>query len=284
MKIAVIGANGQLGSELCEQYDEKHQIVGLTHADIEITNINSVKKVLNEINPDVVINTAAYHNLPDCEKNPDISFQINAIGVLNLAKTATEIGFVLVQYSTDYVFDGEKKEPYLEKDRTNPLNIYAMTKLNGEILIKNYCTRYFVIRISGLYGKTICRAKGNNFITTMQKAAKIRDVVKVVNDEILTPTSVFEIAKNTGQLIETEGFGLYHMTCEGHCSWFEFAGVIFKELGLKTPLISCTSDEFPSEIKRPSYSVLENHKLKSVNLNHMIHWKDALIKYLRTYT
>lgn len=284
MKIAVIGANGQLGSELCEQYDEKHQIVGLTHADIEITNINSVKKVLNEINPDVVINTAAYHNLPDCEKNPDISFQVNAIGALNLAKTATEIGSVLVQYSTDYVFDGEKKEPYLEKDRTNPLNIYAMTKLNGEILIKNYCTRYFVIRTSGLYGKTICRAKGNNFITTMQKAAKIKDVVKVVNDEILTPTSVFEIAKNTGQLIETEGFGLYHMTCEGHCSWFEFAGVIFKELRLKTPLISCTSDEFPSEIKRPFYSVLENHKLKSVNLNHMTHWKDALIKYLRTYT
>jgi dTDP-4-dehydrorhamnose reductase len=284
LKIAVIGANGQLGSELCEQFEDNHQVVGLTHVDIEITNINSVKKVLTEIRPDVIINTAAYHNLPDCEKNPDISFQVNAIGALNLAKAVTDIGSVLVQYSTDYVFDGEKKEPYLEKDMTNPLNIYAMTKLNGEILIKNYCTQYFIIRISGLYGKTICRAKGNNFITTMQKAARERDVVKVVNDEIFTPTSVFEVAKNTGRLIETEGFGLYHMTCEGYCSWFDFAGVIFKELGLKTPLISCTSDEFPSEIKRPSYSVLENHKLNSVNLNHMTHWKDALIKYIRTYT
>jgi dTDP-4-dehydrorhamnose reductase len=284
LKIAVIGANGQLGSELCEQFEDNHQVVGLTHVDIEITNINSVKKVLTEIRPDVIINTAAYHNLPDCEKNPDISFQVNAIGALNLAKAVTDIGSVLVQYSTDYVFDGEKKEPYLEKDMTNPLNIYAMTKLNGEILIKNYCTQYFIIRISGLYGKTICRAKGNNFITTMQKAARERDVVKVVNDEIFTPTAVFEVAKNTGRLIETEGFGLYHMTCEGYCSWFDFAGVIFKELGLKTPLISCTSDEFPSEIKRPSYSVLENHKLNSVNLNHMTHWKDALIKYIRTYT
>jgi dTDP-4-dehydrorhamnose reductase len=281
LKIAVIGANGQLGSELCEQFEDNHQVVGLTHVDIEITNINSVKKVLTEIRPDVIINTAAYHNLPDCEKNPDISFQVNAIGALNLAKAVTDIGSVLVQYSTDYVFDGEKKEPYLEKDMTNPLNIYAMTKLNGEILIKNYCTQYFIIRISGLYGKTICRAKGNNFITTMQKAARERDVVKVVNDEIFTPTSVFEVAKNTGRLIETEGFGLYHMTCEGYCSWFDFAG---QELGLKTPLISCTSDEFPSEIKRPSYSVLENHKLNSVNLNHMTHWKDALIKYIRTYT
>jgi dTDP-4-dehydrorhamnose reductase len=281
LKIAIIGSNGQLGSELCEQLEEKHQVIGLTHADIDIIKIDQVKTVLTEINPEVIINTAAYHNLPECEKNPDISFQVNAIGALNLAKTATDIGSVLVQFSTDYVFDGEKREPYLEKDLTNPLNIYAMTKLNGEILIKNYCPRFFIIRTSGLYGKTVCRAKGSNFITTMEKAAIQRDVVKVVNDEILTPTPVFEIAQNTARLIETEGFGLYHMTCEGQCSWFEFAGVIFKELKLKTPLISCTSDEFPSEIKRPSYSVLENHKLKSVNLNHMTHWKDALIKYLR---
>ena len=116
----------------------------------------------------------------------------------------------------------------------------------------------------------------------MKKAARERDVVKVVNDEILTPTPVSEIANNTAQLIDTEGFGLYHMTCEGQCSWFEFASVIFEELKLKTPLISCTSDEFPSEIKRPSYSVLENQKLKSVNLNHMSHWKDALVTYLKT--
>ena len=282
MKIVVIGANGQLGSELCKQLGEQHQVLGLTHSDIEITNLDMVQKVLSNIKPNVVMNTAAYHNLPECEKHPDISFKVNAIGALNLAKVATDLGSVLAHYSTDYVFDGKKKEPYLEKDMTNPLNIYAMTKQNGEILIKNYCTRYFIIRISGLYGKTICRAKGNNFITTMQKAAKEREVVKVVNDEILTPTSVFEIAKNSGQLIKTEGFGLYHMTCEGQCSWFEFAGVIFKELKLKTPLISCTSDEFPSEIKRPAYSVLENNKLKSVNLNHMAHWKDALVKYLRS--
>jgi dTDP-4-dehydrorhamnose reductase len=281
LKIAVIGANGQLGSELCNKFKEKHEVVGLTHRDIEITNIDNIRTVMSGIKPDLIVNTAAYHNLPECEKNPDISFQVNAVGALNLAKTVTDMGSVLVHYSTDYVFDGEKREPYVEKDLTNPLNIYAMTKHNGEILIKNYCHRYFVIRISGIYGKAVCRAKGNNFITTMEKAARERDVVKVVNDEILTPTPVFEIAKNTLRLVETEGFGLYHMTCEGHCSWFEFAGVIFKELKLETPLISCTSEEFPSEIKRPSYSVLENHKLKSVNLNQMSHWKDALITYLR---
>lgn len=282
MKIVVIGANGQLGSELCARLESDHEVTALTHADIEITSMDSVKSVMTVIKPDVIINTAAYHNVPECEKNPEISFKVNAIGALNLAKISTDIDSVLVHYSTDYVFDGGKREPYIEKDLTNPLNIYAMTKLNGEILIKNYCSRFFVIRISGIYGKTVCRAKGNNFITTMQKAARERDVVKVVNDEILTPTPVFEIGGNTAKLIETEGFGIYHMTCEGHCSWFEFAGVIFKELKLKTPLISCTSDEFPSEIKRPSYSVLENQKLKSVNLNHMSDWKDALVTFLKS--
>jgi dTDP-4-dehydrorhamnose reductase len=282
LKIVIIGANGQLGSELYEHLSDGHTVIGLTHAEIDITDVDKVNSVLSDIKPEVILNTAAYHNLPECEKNPDISFQVNAIGALNLAKTASEIGSVLVHYSTDYVFDGEKKAPYVEKDLTNPLNIYAMTKLNGEILIKNYCTRYFIIRVSGIYGKTVCRAKGSNFITTMEKAARERDVVKVVNDEILTPTPVYEIAKNTASLIETEGFGLYHMTCEGHCSWFEFASVIFEELKFETPLISCTSDEFPSTIKRPSYSVLENHKLKSVNLNQMSHWKDALVKYLKT--
>ena len=152
MKIAVIGSNGQLGSELCKQFDSLHQIVRLTHEDIEITNIQSVQKVLNKIKPDVVINTAAYHNLPDCEKNPEISFQVNTIGALNLAKIASDCGFVLVQYSTDYVFDGQKRKPYLEKDMANPLNIYGMTKLNGEIsseyldcMVKRFAGRRVVI-------------------------------------------------------------------------------------------------------------------------------------------
>jgi dTDP-4-dehydrorhamnose reductase len=280
LRVIVVGANGQLGTELVEQCGKNHKVMGLTHEDIEITDINNVDKTLKDLKPDIVINTAAYHHLPDCEKNPEKSFQVNGVGALNLAKIAADTGFVLVHYSTDYVFDGEKRKPYTELDQPKPLNVYGLTKLNGEILIKNYCYKKFIIRISGIYGKTVCRAKGKNFITTMQKAAKEKDVVKVVDDEILTPTSVYEIAKNTISLMQTEAYGLYHMTGEGSCSWFEFAGVIFNELGLKTPLISCQSSEFPMEIKRPSYSVLENQKLKSVNLNLMVHWKDALISFL----
>ena len=282
MKVIVIGSNGQLGSEILEHFQGNHQVIGLTHSDIDIVDIDSVSRVLSDLNPEAIINTAAYHNLPECEEHPDISFQVNAIGALNLAKVCNDLDASLVHYSTDYVFDGGKKKPYSETDKTNPLNIYALTKLNGEILIKNYLKKRFIIRISGIYGKTVCRAKGNNFITTMQRAAKERDVVKVVHDEILTPTPVSEIAYNTKCLLETEAFGLYHMTSEGSCSWFDFASVIFETLKLRTPLISCQSSEFPMTIKRPSYSVLENKKLNSVNLNYMSHWKEALINYLKT--
>jgi len=282
LKIVVIGSNGQLGSEITAQLNRDHEVFGLTHSDIEIADMDSVSGVMSDLKPDVIINTAAYHNLLECEKHPDISFQVNSVGALNLARVCDDLNAALVQFSTDYIFDGAKKKPYVETDKANPLNIYALTKLNGEILVKNYLKRRFIIRISGIYGKTVCRAKGNNFITTMQEAAKVRDVVKVVDDEILTPTPVSEIAFNTKRLLETEAFGIYHMTCEGSCSWFEFAGVIFETLKLKTPLISCQSSEFPMTIKRPSYSVLENKKLKSVDLNYMSHWKEALVNYLKS--
>jgi dTDP-4-dehydrorhamnose reductase len=280
VKIVVIGSNGQLGSDICRIINGGHSVTGLTHQDIEIADIDKVAAVLNKLKPDVVINTAAYHRLDLCEAYPEKSFRVNALGALNLAKISNDLGAVLVHYSTDYVFDGKKKQPYIESDKTNPLNIYALTKLDGEILIKNYTRRYFILRISGIYGRTVCRAKGKNFITTMQQAAREKEVVKVVDDEILTPTPVSAIARNTEKLLQTEAYGLYHMTCAGACSWFEFAGIIFRELHLKTPLISCKSSEFPVSVKRPSYSVLENKKLGSVDLDIMPDWKEALIDFL----
>ena len=280
-KIAVIGANGQLGSELVRYFTEQSiEVADLTHEDIEISDLDKTRDVLSVINPDAVVNTAAYHNVPVCEENPDISFKVNGIGALNLAKLSNELHYKLVHYSTDYVFDGEKGKPYIETDIPNPLNIYALTKLDGETLIRNYCDNYFILRISGIYGKTPCRAKGGNFINTMQKAARERDVVKVVRDEILTPTSVTEIAKNTFSLMQTEAYNLYHMTCNGQCSWYEFAKVIFRELKLNTPLESCLVSDFPMLVKRPTYSVLENGNLKNINLDTMAHWQQALVKFL----
>jgi dTDP-4-dehydrorhamnose reductase len=281
MKVAIVGSNGQLGSDLVRVFSDKHEVVSLNHADIKVEDIDSVNGVLSTIKPDVVINTSAYHNVPLCEQNPDLSFAINGTGALNLSKACNDINARLVHYSTDYVFDGHKKQPYIETDACNPLNVYAVTKLAGENLVLNYANQPYVIRVSGIYGKVPCRAKGGNFITTMLKLAKEKPEVKVVDDEILTPTPTSAIAENTLALISKDAYGLYHMTCEGQCSWYEFAKTIWDVLQLKTPLYPTTVAAFTSPVKRPFYSVLENQKLKQLGINQMPDWKDALVNYLK---
>jgi len=281
MKVAVIGANGQLGTDVCEVFAAKHEVVPLTHQDIEISDIDNVKKVLGDIKAEVVICTAAAHNVPKCEQEPDVAFKINGIGSLNLAKISNELGFKLVQYSTDYVFDGRKMKPYVETDAVFPQSVYAVTKYCGEQFVQNYCTKFFVVRVSGIYGKVPCRAKGGNFISTMVKLSKEKPEVRVVKDEILTPTPTKEIAKNTMALIETDAYDVYHMTCEGEVSWYEFARTIFDTLHLKTPLYEASVKDFPLVVKRPFYSVLQNYNLKKIGINQMPHWKEALVTFLK---
>lgn len=283
MKIAIIGSNGQLGSDLMECFSQKNDVYGLTHQHIEVDDETSVRKVLFELEPEIVINTTAYHNVPICENNPEISYKVNAIGALNLAKVCTEIKSTLVHYSTDYVFDGLKGSPYVEEDNPHPLNIYAASKLAGESLVRNYAEKHYIIRISGIYGKIPCRAKGGNFISNIVKASKEKTEIKVVTDEILTPTPTTEIASNTELLVNSCSYGTYHMTCEGQCSWYEFTRAIFKELDIKTNLQPCKSTDFPIKVRRPMYTVLDNYNLKKSGINIMPYWEQALIKFLRNY-
>jgi dTDP-4-dehydrorhamnose reductase len=282
MNVAVIGANGQLGTDLMDVLSAKHNVTGLNHGDVEITEIESVRNALSTIKPAIVLNTAAYHIVPEAEKFPARAFQINGIGTLNLAKVCQDLDIRLVHYSTDYVFDGKKQKPYTEDDRPNPLSVYANTKLSGEYFALNYCDHSYVIRVSGIYGKVPCRAKGGNFITTMIKLANEKPEVRVVNDEILTPTPTYHIAKNTAALIDTDAFGLYHMSCEGEVSWYEFAKVIWETLQLKTPLYAASVKDFPLVVKRPFYSVLENKNLNKLGINEMPEWKEALIQFLKS--
>ncbi|MFI5187303.1 MAG: SDR family oxidoreductase, partial [Chitinophagales bacterium] len=188
MKIAIIGVNGQLGTDLHEVLSTEYDIAGFNHSDIEITDIDNVRDVLMSAKPQIVLNAAAYNLVPQAEQHPDLAFKINSIGPLNLAKVCDDLEITLVHYSTDYVFDGKKGRPYTEEDHPNPLNVYANTKLSGEYFALNYCRRSFVIRVSGIYGKVPSRSKGENFITAIIKSAKEKSEVKVVNDEILTPT------------------------------------------------------------------------------------------------
>jgi len=282
MRIAVIGSNGQLGSDLVREFAARgDETTALTHSDIEVGDYRSVESLLQEIGPNVVLNTAAFHVVQQCESDPHRAFQVNALGALNIAKVCEQLKAVSVFFSTDYVFSGAKQKPYVETDPPCPLNMYGGTKLLGEYYTLDNARESLVLRVSGLYGSVPCRAKGGNFISTMLKASEQRSVVKVVRDEILTPTPTSEIASKTYELIMNGVRGLVHLTCEGECSWYEFARVIFDTLNLRTPLEPCSANDFPSTVKRPLYSVLENQRMKDLHLGDMPHWEDALVRFLK---
>lgn len=282
MKIAIIGADGQLGSDLVSVFSKSHDVKALTIDDMHIEDEDQVKKVLGEIRPDVILNTAAYHRVPDCETHQDLAWQVNCQGALNVAKTAKELGAINVYYSTDYVFDGLKKAPYVESDCPNPQSVYAGTKLMGEYFTRNYSPKHFVIRVSGIYGKVPSLIKGGNFITAILGQIEAgKTELKVVDDEILTPTPTAEIAEQTLALLDSDKYSVVHMSSEGFCSWYEFTQVILKTLGKDIPLIRCSVSDFPATVQRPSYSVLENAFLKDVGLNRMKHWEEGLVGFLK---
>jgi dTDP-4-dehydrorhamnose reductase len=282
MRIAVIGANGQLGSDLVAAFSEKGDAVHrLSHPDIEIADVNSVSRVLKDIRPDVIVNTAAMHHVENCEREPEKAFGVNALGARNLAIVARDSSSVLMHVSTDYVFDGDKGSPYVEDDNPRPLNAYGITKLAGEHFIRSTTDKPFLIRTSGLYGKNPCRAKGGlNFIELMLKLAKERGEVRVVDSEMVTPTSTAELARQMVCLSHTDCYGLYHATAEGSCSWYEFAQEIFTLTDTPVRLKVAALGEFPNKVVRPKYSVLENQALKARNLNLFKPWQDSLREYL----
>ena len=280
MKILIIGAGGQLGSELvnCLQDDI---IIPLTHIDIEMTDYQQVNDILSSNMPDVVINTSAYHRVDDCEDNIEKSFSVNAFAVRTLAKICSEHDTTLVHFSTDYVFGGEKRTPYAESDIPNPLSVYAVSKLAGEYFVRNICKRHFVVRTCGLYGAKGVSGKGGNFVELMFKLTKEKKVIKVVSDQIVTPTYARELAMKISQLIRTGAYGLYHITNNDGCSWYDFAKTIFDLTGIDANLSPTTSAEYGAKAKRPAYSVLENMNLKKLGLDGMMPWKEALREYLK---
>jgi len=187
---------------------------------------------------------------------------------------------VLVHISTNYVFDGQKREPYTEDDPPNPLSVYGASKLTGEYFARNICPKHFVIRTSGLYGVAGSRAKGGNFVETMIRLAKERKPIRVVTDQVLTPTYTRDLAEKIKELLQTEAYGLYHITNSGQCSWYEFAAKIFELLGGKPDFGPTTSAEFGAKAKRPAYSVLAHERLKQLGLDDLRLWPEALEAYL----
>ncbi len=282
MNVAVIGANGQLGSDVCSVLAlAGHTVYPLTHQHIEIASSDSVEITLSSLAPDFIVNTAAAHHVDNCEADPAGSFIVNAVGARNLANFAAEADICLAHVSTDYVFDGEKRSPYLETDAPNPLNVYGASKLAGERSIQALAPRHFVLRVSGLYGNAPCRAKGGmNFVEKMLKLAQDGAHIRVVDDEFTTPTPTIDIARQLVVLMESTAYGLYHATAESSCSWYEFAQAIFDISGLHPSIESTAATDAPGKARRPKYSVLENAALKKHGLNVFNHWRIGLEKYI----
>jgi len=278
-KIAIIGADGQLGSDLVRTLHE-YKIFPLYYPAFDITQPDQARETLSRLKAEIVINTAAYHRVDECEDNPQKAFQVNSIAVRDLALICQDLDSVLVHFSTDYVFDGKKRSPYTEEDQPNPLSVYAISKLAGEFLIQTTLDKYFIIRTCGLYGEAGCWGKGLNFIDTLIALEKEGKPLKVVDDQRVTPTAAAELAERVEELIRKGHYGLYHLTNEGECTWYEFAQAIFSILGKKPILIPVDSKGWGAKAERPPYSVLENKKAREIGLTIFSPWKEALKRYL----
>lgn len=292
MKILITGSNGQLGNELQKIVATGNAEIGIVSEEIkaaevfaldvdklDITNLGQVKTILKEINPDVVINCAAATNVDGCESNQDLAFKINAIGPRNLAIACEEIGAKLVQVSTDYVFSGVGEIPLTEFDLTAPYSVYGKTKLLGEEYVREFSSKYYVIRTAWLYGYV-----GHNFVYTMMKLGEDRDSLSVVNDQLGNPTNANDLAYHILKLIQTEEYGVYHCTGKGECSWYDFASEIMKLAERDCTVNPCTSAEYkamyPNSAKRPEYSSLDNMMLRCTVGDEMRDWKEALKTFM----
>lgn len=282
MRVTVIGSNGQLGSDVCTAFERNgDHVAGFTHSDVEISTASSIHDALTAADPEFIVNTAAMHHVEKCEADPESALRANALGAGNIAAWARKAGIAVAYISTDYVFDGQKTSSYIETDVAHPLNVYGITKLAGENFTAALAGKYFVLRVSAIYGHNPCRAKGGlNFVELMLKLSRERDVLRVVDEEFVTPTPTTQIAAQLVALSRSNHHGLYHATSEGSCSWYEFAREIFDATGSKVRLERASSTEFPAKVARPRYSVLENRALKAIDLNVYTHWREGLHKYL----
>ncbi len=282
MRILLIGAAGQLAQDLLPLLQTRgHEVVPVTHEQLEICSAKAVEAAVAGVRPQGIINTAAFHRVDDCEEQEERAFAVNVMGVRNLAAAAEQAQAALAHFSTDYVFGGEKRTPYTETDLPQPLSIYAMSKLAGEFAARSYCRRHFVIRTCGLYGMGGSRSKGGNFVETMLRLAAQKKTIRVVADQTVTPTSTADLAERVLPLIESERYGLYHMTSAGQCSWYDFAAELFRLAKVEADLLPTDSKSFGAKARRPAYSVLDNWQLRAVGIPEFRPWQEALAEYMR---
>ena len=275
MKILITGSNGMLGHDLQEVLSDRHELVPTTSKTLDITDKQHTIDFICEVKPDIIINAAAYTDVDGCEENQDLAFSVNGEGVRNLALACREVDCALVHISTDYVFDGTAREPIDEDGEIGPISVYGKSKLKGEEAILEILDKYFIVRTAWLYG-----INGKNFPKTMLELAQNHTEITVVYDEVGTPTYTPDLAGGISHLIETDYYGIYHLTNSGSCSWCEFAKYIFEVAEVDVKIIPVTASEFARPAPRPSYSVLNNKNWNERGFKPLRDYKEAIKEYI----
>jgi dTDP-4-dehydrorhamnose reductase len=258
MRIFITACNGQLGTDAVAYFKKKAEIIAYKDIDLDITDPEGVNKAVADAKPDIIINTAAITNVDNCESNEELAFKVNAYGAGVMAQAASLNNAALVHISTDYVFDGKKTTPYLETDPTCPINVYGRSKLEGERNVEKYCKNSYILRTAWLYGPN-----GNNFVKTMMKIGREKGEASVVTDQVGNPTSTFELLRIMDAVLKSGKHGIFNATCEGFCSWNQFAREIFKLAAMDVTVHDVTSGQFVRTASRPANSMLSKEKLVS---------------------
>lgn len=278
MRIMLVGSKGQLGLELVRQLGKSLPECHVTQKDrhdMDITESKQVMEIVHNEKPDVIINCAAYTNVDACEEDETEAFKVNGLGARNLSAASFDIGAKIIQISTDYVFEGNGNIPLREYDNINPQSVYGKSKALGEKLVRETNPRHFILRTAWLYGD------GNNFVRTMLRLSRDRHIIDVVDDQFGTPTSCFDLALCIINLMQTESYGTYHATCEGSCSWYEFASKIFEIKDMEVITNRIDTKKLNRAAPRPRYAVLENFMLKLLGINTFRSWETALEEFLK---
>lgn len=277
MKVLVTGVKGQLGYDVVGELKKRNiEAVGVDIDEMDITDAASVDKVIKEASPDAVIHCAAYTAVDAAEDNVDICRKVNKDGTQNIANVCKELDIKMIYISTDYVFDGEGTRPWEPDDKPDPLNVYGLTKYEGEVAVMSTLSKYFIVRIAWVFG-----VNGKNFIKTMLNLAKTHDSLTVVNDQFGSPTYTYDLARLLVDMVLTDKYGIYHATNEGIITWYDFACKIFETAGLNVKVSPVPASEYPAKAKRPSNSRMSKQKLVDNGFELLPTWQDALERYIK---
>ena len=282
ISVAVIGSKGQLGTDLVEtlQRTNGYRVFALGHEQIDCTEQASVRRVLAEMRPEVVINCAAFVRVDECEDCPEKALRVNSLGALHVARVCAEINALCGYISTDYVFDGGKGEPYTEEDGPHPINVYGTSKLAGEQLVRQACPRWFIVRMAALFGKAGALAKGGNFVEAVLSKARKGELLRIVKDIWTSPTYTWDAAQVLERLIQHRSTGIFHVVNEGGCSWFELAQKVIDIVGLSGKLEPVLSSNYPMKARRPQDSRLKSIRLDPALVGPLRPWQEAVRIYL----